>query len=355
LKGVNATLLDLHKQLDAPAKKYQKYLNDLKEWELVRKGIVGDEATAGSIKALEKALLEFGSLPAQITQARQEMAETMKSIYDVKVELVEIYRTLYGSVEEFIAQQYANIDAPSLSFRAELTSSGFEQQLLDRVTQSRKGTFHGADEGRDRLRQMVAATDWSSYDDVEKFVSGVDLALHQDQRLTTPDAVTLVSQLKKGHSPEDLFTFLYGLEYLSPRYFLKWQEKELSVLSPGERGSVLLIFYLLIDKSEQPLVIDQPEGNLDNHTVAKHLVQCIRQARNRRQVFIVTHNPNLAVVCDADQVIYASIDKEDGNTVSYSSGALENPAMTRHATDVLEGTKEAFDMRGGKYLIADLP
>jgi predicted ATPase len=152
-----------------------------------------------------------------------------------------------------------------------------------------------------------------------------------------------------------LFTFLYGLEYLSPRYFLKWQEKELSVLSPGERGSVLLFFYLLIDKSEQPLVIDQPEGNLDNHTVAKHLVQCIRQARNRRQVFIVTHNPNLAVVCDADQVIYASIDKEDGNTVSYSSGALENPAMTRHATDVLEGTKEAFDMRGGKYLIADLP
>lgn len=79
------------------------------------------------------------------------------------------------------------------------------------------------------------------------------------------------------------------------------------------------------------------------------------QARNRRQVFIVTHNPNLAVVCDADQMIYASIDKEDGNKVTYSSGALENPAMTRHATNVLEGTREAFDMRGGKYLIADLP
>jgi ABC-type lipoprotein export system ATPase subunit len=125
------------------------------------------------------------------------------------------------------------------------------------------------------------------------------------------------------------------------------------MLSPGERGTLLLVFYLLIEKGDTPLIIDQPEGNLDNHTVAKVLVECIKEARNRRQVFIVTHNPNLAVVCDADQVIHASMDKASGNTITYTTGALENPAMSLYITDVLEGTRWAFGVRDAKYRVAD--
>jgi ABC-type transport system involved in cytochrome bd biosynthesis fused ATPase/permease subunit len=121
------------------------------------------------------------------------------------------------------------------------------------------------------------------------------------------------------------------------------------MLSPGERGTLLLVFYLLIDKSDMPLVIDQPEGNLDNHTVAKVLVDCLKAARNRRQVFIITHNPNLAVVCDADQIVHANMDKVSGNEITYTSGSLENPAMSTYMTDVLEGTRWAFEVRGAKY------
>ena len=79
------------------------------------------------------------------------------------------------------------------------------------------------------------------------------------------------------------------------------------------------------------------------------LVDCIREARKRRQVFIVTHNPNLAVVCDADQIVHASMDKMNGNAITYMCGALENPDMSQHVTDVLEGTRWAFDVRGAKY------
>jgi len=70
-------------------------------------------------------------------------------------------------------------------------------------------------------------------------------------------------------------------------------------------------------------------------------------------VFIVTHNPNLAVVCDADQVVYASMDKTHGSAITYTSGALENPEMTGHVTDVLEGTRWAFDVRGRKYKVGE--
>ena len=163
----------------------------------------------------------------------------------------------------------------------------------------------------------------------------------------------LKSQLSGGKKPEDVFNLLYGLDYLRPRYVLLWEGKDLSMLSPGERGTLLLVFYLLIDKGDMPLVIDQPEGNLDNHTVAKMLVDCIKEARKRRQVFIVTHNPNLAVVCDADQVIHASMDKEAGYVVTYTSGALENAGMSQFITDVLEGTRWAFGVRNSKYEVAE--
>lgn len=68
---------------------------------------------------------------------------------------------------------------------------------------------------------------------------------------------------------------------------------------------------------------------------------------------IVTHNPNLAVVCDADQIIHARLGKADGNRVVYTSGALENPEITELIVDVLEGTKPAFDRRDATYDILE--
>jgi len=76
---------------------------------------------------------------------------------------------------------------------------------------------------------------------------------------------------------EEVSTFCYGLEYIRPRYILRWKGRSLDVVS-GERAH-LLVFYLLIDKSDIPLLIDQPEGNLDNHTVAKFWLDCLKATR----------------------------------------------------------------------------
>jgi ABC-type cobalamin/Fe3+-siderophores transport system ATPase subunit len=131
---------------------------------------------------------------------------------------------------------------------------------------------------------------------------------------------------------------------------LRWDGKTLEQLSPGERGNLLLIFYLLIDRDNIPLVIDQPEENLDNNTVFRTLVPCVKEAKRRRQIVMVTHNPNLAVVCDAEQVICAEIHKEQGNEVVYVSGSIEDPLINRKILDILEGTRPAFDKRDAKYL-----
>lgn len=62
---------------------------------------------------------------------------------------------------------------------------------------------------------------------------------------------------------------------------------------------ILLIFYLLVNKDDIPIIIDQPEENLGNQTVFKVLVKCIKEAKDWRQAIMVTYNPSLTVVCDA--------------------------------------------------------
>jgi hypothetical protein len=64
---------------------------------------------------------------------------------------------------------------------------------------------------------------------------------------------------------------------------------------------------------------------------------------------MVTHSPNIAVVCDAEQIIHAFIDRVNGNRVIYTMGAIESPQINKYLVDVLEGTRPAFDNRGSKY------
>ena len=157
------------------------------------------------------------------------------------------------------------------------------------------------------------------------------------------------NQMRKGKPVLALYTYIFSLDYLKPRYALRMGDKELDQLSPGERGTLLLVFYLLVDKDDIPLVIDQPEENLDNQTVYELIVPCIKEAKQRRQLFIVTHNPNLAVVCDAEQIIWADLDKKKNYVMNYVSGAIESRILNRAAVDILEGTMPAFDNRDSKY------
>lgn len=96
-------------------------------------------------------------------------------------------------------------------------------------------------------------------------------------------------------------------------------------------------------------MIDQPEDNLDNQSVSEILVPYIREAKKRRQIVMVTHNPNLAVVADADQIIQMNIDKENEYLVSHISGAIENPEINKAVVDILEGKMKAFNNRRLKY------
>src|SRR5262249_27974360 len=146
--------------------------------------------------------------------------------------------------------------------------------------------------------------------------------------------------------PQKVATWLYDIGHITVQYTIRYDGVAIERLSPGTRGIVLLLLYLVVDTHDRrPLFIDQPEENLDPQSVFDELVPHFRDARERRQVIVVTHNANLVVNTDADQVIIASsVRRNDGGLpfITYESGSLENPRIRNAVCRLLEGGTRAF-------------
>ena len=122
--------------------------------------------------------------------------------------------------------------------------------------------------------------------------------------------------------------------------------REFSKLSLGQQQSVLLAL-ILSSGSNRPLIIDQPEDNLDGEFIYSTLVPVLRRAKERRQVIIVTHNPNVAVLGDAEQIIVMKAVNDRGTIVA--RGSIDHEATRDDACAILEGAREAFLRRAKMY------
>jgi len=122
--------------------------------------------------------------------------------------------------------------------------------------------------------------------------------------------------------------------------------RDFSRLSLGQQQSVLLSL-MLSSTSNKPLIIDQPEDNLDSEFIYHTLVPVLRRAKERRQVIIVTHNANIAVLGDAEQIIVLKSDADHARIMS--RGSIDHPATRAYACAILEGAEEAFRRRATIY------
>lgn len=347
---LEAEVQRLQESLDEPNRKFVAYQTALEEWTKKRAAIVGDLDNQHSIVWLEQRLAELAAVPEQLQRLQADRLAVTREIYAETRRLSEAYKRLYRPVQDFIEQRRISSDTIPLSFQVAIAEEGFAITFLEKLNRQVRGTFSGIEESHALVRRKLQAADFDDEASVLAFVEDISSSLHVDRRpgVEGEPTVRISDQLRKGETPLAVYDYLYSLSFLTPRYTLRYASHEIHQLSPGERGLLLLVFYLLIDKDDIPLVIDQPEENLDNQTIYEVLVRCLADAKRRRQVIVVTHNPNLAVVCDAEQVIYAHRITEF-NEIKYDTGAIENPVMNKHILNVLEGTRPAFDNRESKY------
>lgn len=339
----------LQLSLDEPNKKYQAYLTAHQLWEKRKAEIIGDEETENTIEYFKKQIKTFTDLTPVLEQAANDRIDKSLQIFAVIQELSKAYRELYYPIHKFIENNSIEIKDYQLNFDVGVVDNGFAKAFFNFISHGVSGSYCGIDEGTKRLNETLKESDFNDPEGIRSFLTKIIGSLINDDRPGGKE-MEIKSQLKKDRDALQLYDMIFSLDYLSPRYSLRMGDKELNQLSPGERGTLLLIFYLLLDKSDIPLIIDQPEENLDNQTVYEVLVPCIKEAKKKRQLIMVTHNPNLAVVCDAEQIIHANLSKQNHYEMRYESGAIENPSINRSIVDVLEGTMPAFDNRDSKYL-----
>lgn len=343
-------LLKIEKaKLDSEQKKYQDYLTAVSEWQYAKSQIIGNSETFDTIEYY-KAVLVFleSELPRHLDEKYQARKQTTCAIFRKKQEIVAIYKEIKTRLNEIIAENSDTLTAYRIEVNASLVKkSDFSSLLFARVNHNKTGTFYSTAGAEKQLLHMTSDIDFDNEDSVIIFLDKIINALFFDKRPEHNNAErVVVDQINDIYG---LYNYLFKLDFLDYNYQLKQGNKQLEQLSPGERGALLLVFYLLLDKNDIPLIIDQPEDNLDNHSVATVLVPFIRAAKKKRQIIMVTHNPYLAIVSDAEQVIHVHIDKEDGNRFSVVSGSIENPDVNKKIVNVLEGAMKAFNTRKCKY------
>lgn len=122
--------------------------------------------------------------------------------------------------------------------------------------------------------------------------------------------------------------------------------RPLHELSPGQRCSAVLPILLLNGRS--PLIIDQPEDNLDNRLIRQVIVNVLGSIKLRRQVIVATHNPNIPVLGDAEQtIVLAAIDEKQSQVKAH--GNLDEWRIVSAVTEIMEGGREAFQYRQSIY------
>lgn len=176
----------------------------------------------------------------------------------------------------------------------------------------------------------------------------------------------------KSNTPESVLRIFLS-DWFNTTYDVTMDNDPINQMSPGKKALVLLKLLISLQDSKCPILIDQPEDDLDNRSVFYDLIPFIRKKKTERQIIVVTHNANVVVSGDAECVIVANqngANSPNGHwRFEYRSGSIENNqnnllpgsgenvgilysrSIQEHICDILEGGAQAFDLRKRKYRI----
>lgn len=176
---------------------------------------------------------------------------------------------------------------------------------------------------------------------------GKDALLEKEWGLT-PGLVDTLTKMAAGQIDQlesidfqDRITIELNVSHSGEQY------KSLDRISIGQQCTAIL--HLLLLDNQDPLIMDQPEDNLDNAFIAERIVQELRAAKTKRQFLFATHNANIPVFGDAEWIGVCSVSGEQAEMPAETQGSIDIPTIRDQVASLLEGGKEAFMQRKEKY------
>lgn len=304
-------------------------------------------------KAEEKKIDEIAIKTKALASKRESYKKKKEAVIQSYSEVFGKYESLRNEFKKF-ESRFGDI---SLGVHVGFDDESFNNEVISQYV------------NKSDLKRIIPETDWG-----EEFVYQYDPTKHiSNMTLTFSGLLEGKVHTIKNQSVRDAVTKLLD-DYFFLDFRIFYRNDSLDKMSPGKKGFVLLQLLINLSDEEWPILLDQPEDDLDNRSVYDDLVAFLKEKKSHRQIIIVTHNPNLVVGSDAEETVVAN---QSGQEVGrdnrkyrfeYVSGALENdfeltPAeesailfrkgIRQHVCEILEGGKEAFQKREQKYDFSD--
>ncbi len=332
---------EVKKEVGIDAKQQKKY-DDLQRR-------VAQQETA--IKRLDSQILSAGGAEGRRHALLESRREAYSRIFETLVEEQKVLEDLYAPLGRDLATGEGALAKLEFKVRRNVDIDSWVKTGETLLDFRKESEFRGIGALRKHAEQfLLGAWQTGTADAVAKAMDAFRSKYGKDLLASIPNSVQ--PEERKAWN-QSVAAWLYSTDQITIRYGIQYEGVSIEQLSPGTRGIVLLLLYLAVDlQDSRPLIIDQPEENLDPNSVFEELVPHFREARKRRQVIIVTHNANLVVNTDADQVIVARSERGDASslpTISYESGSLENSTVRRRVCQILEGGERAFLERERRY------
>ncbi|MBN9562217.1 MAG: AAA family ATPase [Alphaproteobacteria bacterium] len=308
-----------------------------------------------ALQTLETRLTDAQGAAARRKDLQTERDDTYGRVFEAIINEQSALASLYAPLMARLAASSGTLKKLSFSVRriadVQAWGSVAEEELLDR---RKTGPFYG------RGSLIAAATEalkpaWEtgSAADVQAAMTAFMARYLRDLLSHAPFAPTQQAEFRAWS--KRFAHWLFGTGHITVRYEISYDGVDIRKLSPGTRGIVLLLLYLALDDSDdRPLIIDQPEENLDPKSVFDELVALFVAAKAKRQVIMVTHNANLVINTDADQIIVASAGPHPSGglpPITYLSGGLESAEIRKAVCDILEGGEAAFRERARRLRV----
>jgi hypothetical protein len=308
-----------------------------------------------ALQTLETRLTDALGAVARRKGLQTERDDTYGRVFEAIINEQNALADLYAPLMARLAASSGTLNKLSFSVRriADVAAWGTvaEEKLLDR---RKSGPFFG------RGSLIATATEvlkpaWETGTTVEvKAAMTAFIAKYLNDLLShAPYAPTQQAEFRAWS--KQFSHWLFSTDHIAVRYEISYDGVDIRKLSPGTRGIVLLLLYLALDDSDdRPLIIDQPEENLDPKSVFDELVALFLAAKAKRQVIIVTHNANLVINTDADQIIIAKAGPHPSGglpPISYVAGGLESAPIRKAVCDTLEGGEAAFRERARRLRV----
>lgn len=290
----------------------------------------------------------------RIDLVQKDLSAKEKNYKKERVSIIKTYKDMYDTYKSLggeFKKYESKLDDISLNISVGFNTESFNEEVI---------------KGHLNRRDIKARIEDIEYRDEYEYKYDPDKHMHFIETISNAVIDGEIKAINQKTTRDALVKILDN--YFDLDFKITYRNDSLDKMSPGKKGLVLLRLLIDLSDAEWPILLDQPEDDLDNRSIYKDLVSFIKDKKKQRQIIIVTHNPNLVVGADAEEVVVANQSGQEDDRdnekyqFEYVSGALEHSfesssrkyiliskGIRQHVCEILEGGQEAFQKREKKY------